>query len=84
MTTVLGRDNTGKWFDDIYDDTTLAGFTAGMEFPVRLRRPVRLTGAASATGRSQLGFEALTLPLSADGVVVNMVLVGARYLANAG
>ncbi|ANK79640.1 MAG: hypothetical protein TEF_01650 [Rhizobiales bacterium NRL2] len=75
VTTMLGRDMTGRWFDEIYDAGTLTSITTGPRWVLANRRPVRTVGQAPVDERSYLRSENLHMPLSDDGRRVDKILV---------
>lgn len=75
VTTMLGRDMTGSWFDEIYDEATLEALTTGPRWAVANRRPVRTVGQAPVDERSFLRSENLHMPLSEDDQRVGKILV---------
>ena len=79
ITEALGRDNTGRWFDEIYDADSLASMVGGYDMIVASRRPVRVVGRAAFAGKPHTRFEAVSLPLAAADGAIDMVLVGAVY-----
>lgn len=79
ITAVLGRDRTGRWFDEVYEGATLDGFNAALELSVRTRRPMRFVGDGDFAQRDYLAYESIQLPLSDDGELVNIVMIAAKY-----
>lgn len=75
VTTMLGRDMTGRWFDEIYDEITLEALTTGPKWAIAHRRPVRTVGQAPVDERNFLRSENLHMPLSDDDRRVDKILV---------
>ncbi|MBT3534584.1 MAG: PAS domain-containing protein [Rhodospirillaceae bacterium] len=73
-TKVLDRDMTGRYFDEIYPPHILAEAIRSYSWLVENKRPLRQFGNAIYADKSIYDFEVINLPLSNDGVRVNMVL----------
>jgi len=73
-TETLGRDMTGRYFDEIHPPHIMANVVKTYEWLVQHKRPLRHFGNAAYADKSVYLFEVLNLPLSDDGVVMNMVL----------
>lgn len=71
----MGRDSSGRWFDDIYSGATLDDFNAAYSLCVDRRRPVAFRGSVVFVGKEYLQFRMLQLPLAADGKTVDMLMV---------
>lgn len=84
ITSVVGRDNTGRYFDEIYGADAVGQMEAAYSVPVDERRPVRMVGNCGYLDRSWLTYEALHLPLSWDGDRVNMLLGGVVFDLHSG
>lgn len=73
----LGRDNTGRYYDEVYRPEAYATFVEGIRRVIAGRAPLSGYGQVYfAAGREYLTYESLTLPLAADGRTVDMLLVG--------
>lgn len=70
----LGRDMSGRYFEDIYPDDILADTVEGFDWIVEHRAPLRLFGIAVYAEKRHYDFEILHLPLASDGETVSMVL----------
>ena len=70
----IGRDATGKWFEEIYDGKRMEETLADYLDILELRGPALQRRRVPVTGRDYLIFERLALPLAADGETVDMVL----------
>ncbi len=79
ITTVLNRDMTGAYWDEIYDGKSLATLRLRADWVLQHRKPVRATGHATSQGREFETLEALHLPLSNDGTKVNMIIAASVY-----
>ncbi len=75
VTKRLGRDKTGRWFDEIYDAPTLARLCEVYGESVTQRVAIRYTGSFAFAGKEHLPYEALHLPLVDDGGRVSMLLI---------
>lgn len=79
VTKTLGRDQTGKWFADIYRGDVLTAFNAALELSVVMRRPIRFVGRGGFVAKEHMDYEGVHMPLSDDGETVNMILMAARF-----
>jgi len=77
VTAELGRDSTGKYLDEIYPASIYKDVVSSFSWVVSNRRPLRVVGDLWSTKRHWLYFESLDLPLSQNGVDVNMILTRA-------
>ena len=73
-TETLGRDMTGRYFDEIYPPDVLTDALRAYRWTVENKKPLRLFGNAPYANKSMYEFEIVNLPLSEDGTRVNMVL----------
>lgn len=76
ITRALGRDSTGKYFDEIYPGTLFEDVMAVYRRVLELRRPVRHHGLPSFFQKAFASYESIHLPLSHDGETIDMILVG--------
>jgi len=78
----LGRDSTNKYLDELYPASDHERVASSFRQVVTSRRPMRMTGEVLFSPRTWLTFEALDLPLSQNGVDVNMIvtrtIIGSR------
>src|SRR5262245_23618100 len=63
ITTTVGRDATGKFFDELYTPRTLKNRTESLRWVLRERRPLRTTDRLDVKGKEHIGYEALVAPL---------------------
>jgi hypothetical protein len=70
----LGRDSTNKYLDELYPAPDHERFASSLHQVVTSRRPMRMTGEVLLSSRTWLTFEVLDLPLSQNGVDVNMIV----------
>lgn len=70
----LGRDVTGRYFDEIYPPKILADALTAYAWTAEHKKPLRLFGNADYANKAMYDFEIVNLPLSEDGSRVNMVL----------
>lgn len=73
VTEALGRDMTGRYFDEIYADDALADANRALEWIIEQRAPLRSHGRVLYKDKSHYRYETLNLPLSEDGETVNMI-----------
>ena len=74
ITTVLGRDATGQYWDELYNAEELQNLRLRADWVLEHRLPLRATGQVNAMGRVYEAVETLHLPLSANGDEINMIL----------
>jgi len=73
----LGRDHTGRYFDEVYPPEVYEKFVSGVRKVAGERRPLSGHGRVYfAAGREHIIYESLTLPLSSDCKTVDMLLMG--------
>jgi hypothetical protein len=70
----MGRDSTGKFYDELYSRPLLADIERSFEWIATNRAPLRSFGDAFYADRLFYAYEIVNLPLSDDGETVNMVL----------
>jgi hypothetical protein len=73
-TETLGRDMTGRYFDEVYPPHILVDALTAYTWMVGNKKPLRQFGNAIYADKEVYDFEILNLPLSSDGVRVNTVL----------
>lgn len=76
ITTAMGRDSTGKYYDEIYPREILDGIYQSFRWILDHRRPLRTYGTAFYRDRDFYEYETLNLPLAANGEDIDMVLGG--------
>lgn len=79
ITARLGRDMTGQYWNDIYEPEVEAALATGPLWAIENRAPVRTVGIAPIEEKRHLISENLDMPLSDDGVTVNMILAASAY-----
>jgi hypothetical protein len=79
ITDSLGRDNTGRYFDEAYEGQLLEDIVRVYGVVLQSRAPVRHFGKALFSDKKYRDYESVHLPLSQDGVTVNMIVVGQEY-----
>ena len=79
VTETMGRDVTGRNFDEIYDGEILRDSLAAYAWIVEHRAPLRMFGHALYSSKSHYLYEILNLPLSEDGEIVQMVFGEVRF-----
>jgi hypothetical protein len=70
----LGRDATNRYLDELYPGADQDGVAASFHQVVTSRRPTRMIGEILLSRRILLTFDVLNLPLSQNGVDVNMIV----------
>jgi hypothetical protein len=70
----IGRDSTNRHLDELYLASDYAKIVSSFQQVVASRRPMRMVGELWLSERKSLSFEVLDLPLSQNGVDVNMIL----------
>ncbi|MEQ9331561.1 PAS domain-containing protein [Thalassobaculum sp.] len=75
----LGRDATGRWFDDLYEGEILDGYVRAYTKAVERRQPVFHNGDLEFVGKDFQHFKSVHLPLSDDGTDVNMLMLGLSF-----
>lgn len=78
-TTKLGRDNTGKHFDEIYSAEDARDMTIPVLWVMEKRAPARITGLTLYANKEWLRYECIYLPYSSDGEKVDLILGGVVY-----
>lgn len=71
----LGRDATGRWFDELYAGDILDGYVRAYSRAVDRRQPVCHHGDLEFVGKDFQHFRSIHLPLSDDGETVNMLML---------
>ena len=79
ITNSLGRNNTGRYFDEYYDGPMLADLVSLYGVVLQSKTPVRHFGKALYSDKKHRDYESVHLPLSDDGRTVNIILVGQHY-----
>lgn len=74
ITAAMQRDSTGRWYDELYGPELLESILASFRWILQHRAPLRTHGTAFYPDRNFYDYEVLNLPLSEDGVRINMVL----------
>lgn len=79
VTERLGRDMSGRWFDEVYEGPTLATFVAAYSLAVDRREPVGFGARYRYLDKQHLSTRMLHLPLASNGRDVDMILIGNDY-----
>lgn len=79
FTTVLGRDSTGKYVDDVLPEDKYHEFVLPFTWVIEKRRPLRIWGNTGHAGKDWLQFESFLAPLVDDDNNVNMLFSAAMY-----
>jgi len=78
ITDAVGRDSTGRYFDEVYEGGMLEDMVRRFSTAVHAKRPARFLARAVYAGKDYRHYEAVHLPLSEDGETVNMIFAGAE------
>jgi len=76
ITEVMRRDSTGKFYDEIYAPELLEAIYRSFRWMFEKGQPLRTHGESFYPDRNFYTYEALNLPLSTDGVTIDMVFGG--------
>ncbi|MEQ8344100.1 MAG: PAS domain-containing protein [Sneathiellaceae bacterium] len=76
LTHSLGRDNSGRYADDIYGPEVYPLIFDTYRQCVETRLPVWTSGRLRHTEKDFMRFESIDLPLARDGQIVDMILKG--------
>lgn len=79
VTTAMGRNSSGRWFDELYDGREQALVDRGIRGAIETRQPCFTRAQAPSEERSFLLFEAVDMPLSSDGKRVDMILGACQF-----
>jgi hypothetical protein len=79
ITGSLGRDSTGRYFDEVYEGPMLEDLLRLYGIVLQSKSPVRHVGKALYSDKKHRDYESVHLPLSDDGRTVNIILVGQHY-----
>ena len=69
----FGRDSTGRWYHEIYDDKTLEELYSVNAEVVRNRKPHYRDTMIPVSGRQFMRYERVICPLAGDGETVDML-----------
>ncbi|MDA1099759.1 MAG: PAS domain-containing protein [Proteobacteria bacterium] len=78
-TDTLGRDNTGKYFDEIYSAEDARDMSVPVLWVMEKRVPARITGRTRYADMDWLPFESIYLPYSGNSENVKRILGGVVY-----
>lgn len=79
VTAAVGRDCTGRFFDELYLGDDFETVSQPFRWVAETARPLRWFGSSGFIGRDWQSYEGVYLPLSSDGVVVDMIFAGVHY-----
>ncbi|WP_282606640.1 PAS domain-containing protein [Pelagibius sp. Alg239-R121] len=79
ITNALGRDSTGKYWDELYDESSLRSMSKGIAWIQTNRRPIRCFGQSDFAKKHFQSFEAIEMPLSDNLGNVGTVWIVAVY-----
>lgn len=75
VTESLGRDSTGKYWDEYYDPKAYSVLTTGALWVLENRKPIRVVGRAQYTEEEVIKSESVDMPLSYDGKKVDRIIM---------
>jgi hypothetical protein len=75
LTAISGRDNTGRFLDEIYAPADYAPIADSIRWILREHRPLRSTGTFAMVGKDYVAYEAFTAPLASGGADPVMVII---------
>jgi hypothetical protein len=79
VTDMLGRDSTGRYFDELYPPEAAAVLLTGPRWAMAHKRPVRTLGNAAFADKQHIRSENLDMPLSEDGDRVSMIFIATVF-----
>ncbi len=79
ITTSLGREATGQYYDDIYSGSDYEAFSGCHNWVVENRKPARLHGASEFVGKGWLNLEMINMPICNDSGIVNMIFTASFF-----
>lgn len=79
VTAAVGRDQTGRYFDEIYPGDDFATVSEPFKWVVDNAQPLRWFGTSAFIGRDWQAYEGVYLPLSDDATRVDMIFAGVQY-----
>jgi len=79
ITDAVGRDSTGRYFEEVYEGKMLGDVTQLYSVAVQSKRPARHFSTAVYAGKDYRHYESVHLPLSDDGETVNIILAGLQF-----
>jgi hypothetical protein len=74
VTELVGRDMTGRILDELYRADDYENAIAAYRWVVKHRAPLRIKGNLRHANRDWIDMESLDLPLSSDGISVDIIL----------
>jgi hypothetical protein len=74
ITALTGRDATGRYLDELYDEATYRSVIASYLWVIEHRQPIRVYGTMQFVNRDWVRFEAVDLPLGDAHGSVNVIL----------
>jgi hypothetical protein len=76
---MLGRDNTGKFFDEVYPVEDAREMSVPVLWVLERKVPLRITGQSLFAGKDWIYYECIYLPYAKNGRNVAMILGGIVY-----
>lgn len=77
ITDMIGRDSTGKYVDELYDEEHYNLAVEGYRYCVLHKAPAPAQGRMVHADKEFVKFEAVDLPLADDGETVNVIMKAA-------
>ena len=75
----VGRDATGRYFEEVYHEGLRDGMIGLYGNVVRSKKPIRYFGETVISDERYREYESVHMPLSDDGRTVNIVLAGLHF-----
>ncbi|MBT6429275.1 MAG: PAS domain-containing protein, partial [Rhodospirillaceae bacterium] len=79
VTTAVGRDCTGMYFDELYPAEDFETVSGPFKWVAENAKPLRWHGTSGFIGRDWQAYEGVYLPLSSNGATVDMIFCGVQY-----
>ncbi|WP_417513585.1 PAS domain-containing protein [Minwuia sp.] len=79
VTGVMGRDSTGRVWSELYSEEHFETLTIGPRTALTTGQPCRTVAGAPDNERNFITLESIDLPLSTDGVAIDMLLAFSHW-----
>jgi hypothetical protein len=84
LTALTGRDNTGRYIDEVYPPEVSRPLIESMRWVMRERRPLRSSGTLALVGKEFIAYEAFIAPLTNAGAEIAMIIIAVVRRRRAG
>jgi len=74
ITGAVGRDSTGRYFDDLYDSEYYRRMAEHFEEIIETKKAIRTVGNMAHSEKPYISVEGIDMPLADDGKTVDMIL----------